>query len=233
MAIIKEFYNVAASTGEPQKGEYRSRHRNGNWVWLESVVTPVLDEQGKVSQLVIVSRDISERKGYEAKLQRLAYHDPLTDLPNRRLFGELVEQAFEDAKLTKRKVGIMYMDLDGFKEINDTHGHDIGDELLVQFTRRVRENLREIDVFARMGGDEFTILLPRMEKLYVNVVAKRILQAIQEPFSINGHSIKITSSIGIALYPDHGVNVEGLIKNADSAMYQAKVNGKNDFQFAE
>lgn len=230
---LQERFNILFSTKQPQMGEFRRQHRDGHWVWLEAVGTPVLDKDGTIKHIVIVSRDVSKRKQYEEQLQHLAFHDALTNLPNRRLFVELAKQSLKDAERTNRKVGIMYLDLDKFKEINDNLGHDVGDELLVQFTKRVKENLRKMDILCRMGGDEFTILLPKTEKLYAKVIAQRILEAIQQPYHIQGYTITTTSSIGIAVYPEHGDNMEELIKRADYAMYQAKANGRNGIYLAE
>ncbi len=230
---FKEKFKEMISTQKPHKSEFRHRHKEGHWVWLESIGTPIVNEQGSIEQIIMVSRNISDRKYYEEKMKHLAFHDPLTDLPNRRLFEELVEQALKESEREGRKTSIMYLDLDKFKQINDTMGHDVGDELLIEFTKRVKGCLRKMDIMARMGGDEFTILLPKTEKLYVKMIAERILKAVQEPYFILDHTITTTSSIGVAIYPHHGNKAEELIKRADEALYYVKENGRNGFSVAK
>ena len=177
-------------------------------------------------------RDISERKANEEKIQRLAHYDTLTDLPNRRLFSDRLQQALATAKRDKAHLALMYFDLDRFKPINDTLGHDIGDLLLKEVAKRVQDCLRESDTAARMGGDEFVVLLPAIEaEQDAMVVAEKIRHTLNRPFELVGHSLHISSSIGVAVYPEHGSDEETLLKNADTAMYHAKESGRNMVRF--
>jgi diguanylate cyclase (GGDEF)-like protein/PAS domain S-box-containing protein len=215
---------------EVSVAQYRRKHKNGTWVWLEGVVAPMEDRSGHVRQWVITARDITERKQYEARLAHFAYHDPLTQLPNRRHFQDYVENTLRTAKQEDRQLAVMYLDLDGFKVVNDTYGHDTGDQLLLAFTKRLASCVRNGDVVARLGGDEFMVCLPNItDPKEVEQVAHRIITTLQEPFHIEGCTIPATSSIGIALFPTDGKDADTLIKQADIALYAAKRQGKNTF----
>ncbi len=217
-----------------QKGtvlKFRFKNIRGDWIWLEGKANPIFDENGVFNHFLVVSRDITERLELEEKLTYMAYHDTLTGLPNRRLFKEKLDQALEEAKQTKKKVAVMYLDLDNFKYINDTFGHDVGDELLNQFAQRVKECLREEDVLSRQGGDEFTILLPAIEEEQDAIrIAENIRASFQRAWNIGRNLFKTTSSIGIAFYPAHGKKGYELMRSADTALYQAKKDGKNIYR---
>lgn len=173
-----------------------------------------------------------ERNNARQKEHRLAYFDALTDLPNRRLFLDRLNQSLSHAFRYDQKVALMFIDLDGFKDVNDSMGHDIGDLLLQSVGRRLEECLRKSDTVARIGGDEFTCILPRIERSEdVNIVAKKVIKALTTPFYLKGHKIRMSGSIGASLFPDHTKELEELVKNADMAMYHAKNHGKNKFQF--
>ena len=179
----------------------------------------------------MVSREISERKMYEEKLTYKAYHDTLTGLPNRRMFKERLKQSIKEAEKYNRNMAVMYMDMDKFKNINDTFGHDVGDELLKQFAQRVKECIRESDIFARQGGDEFTILLSEIQNEQEAIlIANRIFSSLQEPWNIGKHVFNTTSSIGIAFYPKDGRTRHELVKSADTALYEAKESGRNNYK---
>jgi diguanylate cyclase (GGDEF)-like protein/PAS domain S-box-containing protein len=200
---------------------------------------------GEMFTLSVFARDITERKQWDEKIRTLAYNDSLTKLPNRQAFKEQVTRAILLAKRHQRVGAVLYLDLDEFKRINDTLGHDIGDMLLKNVTRRLEAQLRETDLvrhssdnneerrnIARLGGDEFTVLLEDIQKPEVAaVVAKRVQEAIARSYNLNGHEVYVTPSIGIAVFPRDGQDVEELLKNADTAMYHAKAVGKNNFQF--
>jgi diguanylate cyclase (GGDEF)-like protein len=161
----------------------------------------------------------------------MAYHDMLTDLPNRRLFIEKLIQSLKIAERYKWKMVVMYLDMDKFKQINDTFGHDVGDELLQQFAGRVKGCLRESDILARQGGDEFTIFLPDIrEEDDAIEIANRMIHSLQEPWQINGHQFHTTCSIGMAFYPKNGKTVDELMKSSDIALYQAKEAGGNNYK---
>ncbi|AIF65243.1 hypothetical protein GZ22_00285 [Terribacillus saccharophilus] len=217
-----------------QKGtvlKFRFKNIRGDWIWLEGKANPIFDENGVFNHFLVVSRDITERLELEEKLTYMAYHDTLTGLPNRRLFKEKLDQALEEAKQTKNKVAVMYLDLDNFKYINDTLGHDVGDELLNQFAQRVKECLRNEDVLSRQGGDEFTILLPGIEEEQDAIrIADNIRASFQRAWNIGRNLFKTTSSIGIAFYPAHGKKGYELMRSADTALYQAKKDGKNIYR---
>ncbi|MEW8487298.1 MAG: EAL domain-containing protein [Candidatus Thiodiazotropha sp.] len=200
---------------------------------------------GEMFTLSVFARDITERKQWDEKIRTLAYSDSLTKLPNRQAFKEQVSRAIKIAKRHHRVGAVLYLDLDEFKRINDTLGHDIGGMLLINVTSRLEAQLRETDYvgrgigddiefrnIARLGGDEFTVLLEDIQKPEVAaVVAKRVQDAIARSYNLNGHEVYVTPSIGIAIFPRDGHDVEELLKNADTAMYHAKAVGKNNFQF--
>lgn len=190
------------------------------------------DEKGEVVGSVLVLRDITERKRHEQKLAFLAIHDSLTGLPNRVLFEDRLTLALIQARRKNQKVAVLLLDLDHFKKVNDTLGHSIGDALLQAVAARLVNVLRKGDTIARMGGDEFMVLLSdiNVEKAEAKI-AQRILQAFHRPFEINDREISITTSIGIALFPDNGEDADTLTKNADIALYRAKEAGRNNCQY--
>ena len=177
-------------------------------------------------------RDSQAKAALAERAQFLSNHDVLTGLPNRRLFNELLEQAIVEARRDTKQLAVLFLDLDRFKQINDTLGHEAGDELLNQAAVRLKACLRESDTVARLGGDEFVVLLREIEEEYSTAaVARKIIHAVAEPFVLIGHEFRITGSVGIALYPEDGPDEQTLTKHADIAMYHAKKEGKNNFQF--
>lgn len=178
------------------------------------------------------ARIAEERVEHAQRVEYMAFHDNLTDLPNRALFGELLSQMTEHAKRYDKRLALLFLDLDRFKGINDSLGHDAGDELLREITRRLQDSIRASDVVARLAGDEFVVLLPELgSRAQAEPVAEKIRDAASKPFVLFGHEFRITVSIGISIFPDDGEDQETLLKNADSAMYHAKEQGKNNFQF--
>ena len=176
-------------------------------------------------------QEIAERKRAEKSVKYLAYHDALTGLPNRRLFNERLDLEIAHANRNRFKLAIMLLDLDHFKDVNDTLGHSVGDLLLKAAAQRLRGELRQSDTVARMGGDEFMLILPEIAgEEAAGTVAGKILEAFREPFEFDGHEMRITTSVGIALYPDDGKDVEVLMRNADIAMYRAKELGRDGYQ---
>jgi diguanylate cyclase (GGDEF)-like protein len=173
--------------------------------------------------------DISDRKAMEDQAQHLAHFDPLTELPNRTLFYDRFQQALTVAKRDKVQFALMFIDLDKFKPINDVLGHDVGDLLLSEVARRIQNCLRESDTVARIGGDEFVVLLPKIETEQNSLeVAEKIRCSLNQSFKIVDHDLHISSSTGIAIYPEHGNDVKTLMKNADTAMYHAKKSGRDN-----
>ena len=202
--------------------------KDGSRFPVELIVTP-LEDNGELAGAVVALQDISERMKIEEKLRHLSYHDMLTGLPNRLLFSDRLKQAIATAKRDKiHKLSLMFMDLDNFKEINDSHGHVAADLVLKEVASRIQDCLRESDTAARMGGDEFVVLLPAIEAPDdAMIVAKKIRHALCQPIDLGKHGLTVTTSIGIAVYPEHGCEEETLLKHADAAMYHAKESGRN------
>ncbi|MEK7697722.1 MAG: diguanylate cyclase, partial [Pseudomonadota bacterium] len=181
---------------------------------------------------VAIIQDITERRQAEERLSYLAYHDTLTGLPNRVLLLERLQQALVDAERVERIVAVMFLDLDRFKVINDTLGHHVGDTLLKAVAERLKSCVRPGDIIARLGGDEFTIVLANVAHVdHVAPVARKIIESFAEAFRVEDHALFTTTSIGITLYPFDEQDPEGLLKNADAAMYHAKEQGRNSFKF--
>lgn len=231
IAPVQNLLTHILKTKKSDSIEFRLSDVKGNWIWFESEVTPFFDEDGQFKHFLFTSREIMERKAFEEKLTHLAFHDTLTQIPNRRLFMDRLNQAIKEAERYERKMAVMFMDMDRFKKINDNLGHDVGDELLKQFAQRVAKCIRESDTLARLGGDEFTVLLPEIQEEQNAIhIAKRILSSLQEPWIIGKHIFHTTSSIGIAFYPADGINTRDLLKHADKALYMAKEDGRNNFK---
>lgn len=188
-------------------------------------------EVGKERTILLAIEDITERKKYEEKIQQMAFHDSLTGLPNRKLFSDRLGIVLAQAKRNKKKVGIVMLDLDNFKDVNDTLGHDVGDTLLKAVAERLSVILRKSDTVARFGGDEFVLIFPDMEVIEEAIqVVQKIIDRFNKPFLIDTHQLVVTTSIGIAVYPNDGMDEEILMKNADIAMYQAKQAGRARYQ---
>lgn len=203
----------------------------GKYIWL-TTLTPIMDE-GRVSNIVGSATDITERKILELELEKYANYDKLTGLPNRRLFFERLNQMILENERYNSKFALLFIDLDGFKEINDNYGHEVGDEVLIIAGNRLLESIRKSDTVARMGGDEFTIIIRNIEdKENIDKVIKKIHTKLQEDMVIDDVKCNVNSSIGIAIYPDNGLDNEALLKSADEAMYEIKKNGKGGFKFS-
>jgi two-component system NtrC family sensor kinase len=203
---------------------------DGTKIDVEEASTPVF-YGGKWSVQTIL-RDITDRKELQEKIWRQANFDPLTGIPNRLLFQDRLQQNLDRAEREQYRVALLFIDLDRFKEINDTLGHEAGDEVLRQVAQRLRRLLRKTDTVARMGGDEFTVVMPRIvEPPTVSAVARRILRRLDEPIRLPGGEGKVSGSIGIAFYPEDGADIATLLKKADAAMYRAKESGRNAFAF--
>lgn len=191
------------------------------------------DNDGNKLGAVISLHDITDLKLAKEKLQYLAYHDVLTDLPNRRMFHDLLEQNIRRARRNREKTAVLFLDLDNFKRINDRHGHEAGDRLLISLATTLRLHLRDSDILCRWGGDEFLIALPEMTSTAMaRKVAKKICRVVETELAESCNGCGISTSIGVALYPDHGLSPDILIRRADMAMYMAKQQGKNRYQMA-
>jgi diguanylate cyclase (GGDEF)-like protein/PAS domain S-box-containing protein len=210
--------------------ELRLRHASGEWRWIEGTYKNLLFNPS-VRAIVVNYRDVTERKLAEETLQHLAYRDTLTDLPNRFLFHDRLEQAIEQARRRNAGVAVMYVDLDRFKVVNDTLGHTIGDRLLQVVSRRLRDVLRADDTIARLGGDEFAVILPEVARAEdAGIVGRKLIGALREPIVVEGHELHVTASAGISLFPSDGTDVETLLKHADAALYRSKDTGRNTVQ---
>lgn len=211
--------------------ELRMRRRDGTAVWVLENET-IHEEPGKPAIIEGTVIDITDRKLAEERIQYQAYHDPLTDLPNRLLFNDRLTVAIAHVRRSGGKLAVFFLDLDHFKMINDTMAHSAGDDLLRGVAARLQAHLRQDDTVARMGGDEFTILLPDIPDAEgAAKVARKLLESFREHYVVHGREIFITASIGIGLYPDDGADAATIVKNADSAMYRAKDLGRDGFQF--
>jgi diguanylate cyclase (GGDEF)-like protein/PAS domain S-box-containing protein len=206
--------------------------RDGLEIPIEGSIAPIHDRDGRATGAVIVVRDVTAARAMALQMIHLAEHDSLTGLPNRLLLNDRISQAIVLAPRHKKKVALLFLDLDGFKHINDSLGHSIGDKLLQATAKRLVDCVRAADTVSRQGGDEFVVLLSEVEYSEDGAItAGKMLQAVAEPHSIDEHDFHVTASIGMSVYPDDGLDAETLIKNADTAMYQAKEKGRQSYQF--
>ncbi|GAB3399854.1 EAL domain-containing protein [Massilia agilis] len=214
------------------RGEIWNARKNGE-VYLEWLtVSAVRDDSGAVTHYVAVFSDITRAKEAQTKLDHLAHHDPLTALPNRLLFHDRLQHALQQAGRNKTELAVLFIDLDRFKNVNDTLGHHIGDELLKQVARALSSNLREGDTLARLGGDEFIVLLENIDGQFgAGHVAGKLVSMFEQPFTVSDYELFVTCSVGVSMYPQDAQDLNMLIRNADVAMYQAKARGRNNFQF--
>lgn len=199
---------------------------------IEDSAAPIRDQNGAILGVVLVFHDVSDARQMAQKMTYLAEHDYLTDLPNRLLLTDRITQAISAAKRRDSKLAILFFDIDHFKRVNDTLGHEVGDQLLKVMSKKLQMCIRASDTLSRQGGDEFVVLLPELNDDTVPAeIAQKILSAIKDPINIANHELYITASIGIAVYPDDGDSVDVLTRHADAAMYHAKNSGRNNYQF--
>jgi diguanylate cyclase (GGDEF)-like protein/PAS domain S-box-containing protein len=221
------FSELTAAAGAEASADFRARHADGSWRWIQGVGKNLLHDPA-VSGVVINYRDITERRSLEEQLRYQAFHDALTGLPNRALFLDRLEHALTRAHREEPGLAVLFVDLDDFKSVNDSLGHGVGDELLVKVAERLRRTLRDSDTAARMGGDEFAVLLEDARDAHSpEYVGERILAALRDRFELNGQQVRLSGSVGIAIYqgPEH--SAEELLRHADVAMYVAKQQGKD------
>ncbi len=230
-SFYKAMSDTINKTGHWQ-GEIWNRRKNGEVYpeWLS--ISAVKDERGNVVRYAGIFNDITKRKQDEARVQSLAHYDQLTGLANRVLFTERLSEAIKQARRKTSHIAVLFLDLDGFKSINDTYGHLVGDEVLKETANRLLSCVRETDTVARSGGDEFLIILSNTTgRKDGAIAAKKIIRTLSHPFNIEGHNLSVGISIGITIAPRDGKEVTLLVKNADQAMYQAKNAGRNTFLF--
>jgi diguanylate cyclase (GGDEF)-like protein/PAS domain S-box-containing protein len=223
--ILRDAYIQIVRNKVPQQLQIRKKHKDGTWVWVETVCSPVLANDGSVQNVVLITRDITERKQYQTKLEQMAYHDYLTGLFNRRRIKMEMEKVLDYASGGNKKFAFLIMDIDKFKLINDTYGHDIGDMVLQQFSNRLLECRRDTDIVGRLSGDEFAVVMKQVRgREDVQVFIDRFQFALLQPFLVPDLEIPlhIRSSIGYSIYPDHGCSVKELFKQADISLYQEK-----------
>lgn len=207
--------------------------RDGSMLWVCEALGVVTDSHGRPDFLVAVTQDITARKELETRLSHDALHDPLTGLPNRVMFLDRLARILESARRHRKLAAVLYIDLDGFKAVNDSHGHATGDTLLQQVARRLEKCVRTEDTVSRLGGDEFGVVLAVLGRTQdCHIVALKIIDALSQPFELNGTEITTSASVGAAIFPTHGDDAASLMAHADSAMYAAKHSGKNQFSWA-
>ncbi len=210
---------------------HRNYRKDGSVIWVEWHNSALRDDAGQVISILSLAQDVSSRILAEERLQFMATHDGLTALPNSVLLNDRLEAALARAKRARTRVGVMFLDLDHFKDVNDTLGHRVGDALLRELARRIRASLRQSDLLARISGDEFVVLLEDVTDDYApEHVARKILDEVRRPFQLEGNEIHVSCSLGLALHPEDGTDAETLLKNADAAMYHAKELGRNGFR---
>ncbi len=213
--------------------ERRSLRKDGSIVWIQLALAVVRDSAGRPAQFIAQVQDITERKDAQRRAEQLALHDALTGLANARLLGDRLEHALAAAKRGQAMVAVLFIDLDGFKPVNDSCGHAVGDQLLQQIAARIEKATREEDTVARPGGDEFVVVASAWaQREEIERLATRLLHEISLPVAAGGHTVSVSASIGISLYPEHGADGRELLHSADEAMYRAKRAGRNAFCFA-
>jgi diguanylate cyclase (GGDEF)-like protein/PAS domain S-box-containing protein len=231
----EQFYQTLWRTilaGEVYRNVMVNRRKDGSLYYEEKTITPLKNERGEITHFISTGKDITERMQAQEHLQYLAHHDDLTRLPNRVLFMDRLDQALIRAHFHHRILAVLFLDLDHFKNINDTLGHNVGDRFLETTAQRLADCVREGDTVARLGGDEFAVLLEDIAQLEdISLVARKVLAAFDAAFTVEGHELFITTSIGVSLYPNDGADGHTLLKHADAAMYKAKELGRNNFQY--
>lgn len=223
---------------QPVRAEVINYKKSGEEIWLELDIVPISDDTGWYTHWVAVERDITQRKQAESKIQQLAFYDPMTNLPNRQLLMDRLEQRIAASTRTHHAGAVIFIDLDNFKSLNDTHGHDVGDLLLKEVAQRVVECVRETDTVSRLGGDEFVVIIDELDEnlqqaaLQASAVCEKILNSFKKPFRLNQYMHHSTPSIGVTLFNYQlPTTVDELLRRADLAMYKAKSSGRNNYRF--
>lgn len=226
----RRYMEILKRDGFVSNFEFQARKKDGSIFWCSESSRLVILEEGGEELIEGVLEDVSKRKRHEMELKHLATVDSLTEIPNRHLFFDRLEHSLAHAKRYKSRIAVLFVDLDNFKQVNDTYGHQTGDELLRTVANRLQERIRESDTLARLGGDEFGVLLTQVDNEEgASIVARSLLDAMSSPFDIQGESIKVGATVGISFYPDDGKDCVTLISRADAAMYCAKKRGKEKF----
>lgn len=245
---VRQAFSDTVRTGVGRQLEYRLVIPDGSVRTMESRGSVIRDREGRVARVVVVARDITERKQTEERVRQMAFHDTLTKLPNRRLFGDRLAQALAASSRSGYYGAVMFIDLDNFKPLNDSYGHDIGDLLLIEVAERLKSCVRGMDTVARFGGDEFVVMISELAKEktesieQVKAIAEKIRLRLETPCrlsvkhaEIHGRMIehRCTASIGVVVFVDHEISQDNILKWADTAMYQAKEGGRNSVRFID
>jgi diguanylate cyclase (GGDEF)-like protein/PAS domain S-box-containing protein len=219
------------SSGKTWTGDFHNRRKDGTLFWEHATISPILDEQGTLIHFVAVKEDITQRKEYQRQLEHIAHYDMLTSMPNRALLADRLRLGMAQAQRREEKLAVVYLDLDGFKTVNDQYGHTAGDQLLITVAMRMKQALREVDTLARIGGDEFVAVLNGLEGVNECLpMLNRMLEAASLPVVFGDLVLRISASLGVTFYPQaHETDADQLMRQADHAMYQAKVSGKNRY----
>lgn len=230
----RHYYSLLWETilaGQVWQGEVIDRHKSGNLYVVDEIITPLFDQHGVATHFIAIQHDITERRQESERERYLAYHDVLTGLPNRASFLLMLQLALARARRDAGSLALLMIDLDKFKPVNDALGHHAGDQLLSAVGARLRASIRKSDVVARIGGDEFMVVLnDKVSHGLACRLAEKLLHSLARQFTIGAHRVRIAGSIGLAFYPDDGLCVDELMINADSAMYQAKMRGGGSYQ---
>lgn len=231
----KEFYKDMWQTmeaGDVWKGEIRNQAKDGSFYWVDTTIVPLKNEQEKPTQYIVIRSDITDKKESQEQIRMMAYYDHLTGLANRRRFDQYLKNRIEIAEKNQGKFGMMFIDLDGLKYVNDTLGHSIGDQLLIDVARRFESIVEEKGMVARFNGDEFSMVIDSIVSAgEMEHFAKAIIEDLKEPFSIGEYQLNMTASIGVATFPEAGSDASTMMKHADLAMHRVKSLFKNDYKF--
>ncbi|WP_051221374.1 PAS domain S-box protein [Neptunomonas japonica] len=223
---------AALAAGESWQGEFQNRKKDGQLFWEQAHIAPVINEVGNVKHYLAVKQDITQQKNQEERILYQAHYDSLTGLPNRFLSLDRLSQMLKDTQRSQAQVAVFFLDLDDFKKVNDTLGHQIGDELLVEAALRLKTAVRDVDVIGRLGGDEFIILIDQLESnAIIAQLAEKLLEQFRAPFQLKGRELVSTVSIGVSVYPTDGLTPAELLRQADAAMYHSKEQGRNTYNF--
>ena len=206
-------------------------HKDGHIGWIESMCVPIMNDNNEMIGALGINRDITERMLETERLNNLAHYDQLTDIPNRYLLLDRLTHLIDHCERYQSSFALLYIDLDNFKQFNDTLGHAFGDEILKETALRLKDSIRNSDTVARIGGDEFVVLLEKVsEKDDISKIAEQFIDTLHKPYVIKNESHKVSGSIGVAIYPNDG-NTDQLLSSADQAMYKAKQNGRDTYEF--
>jgi diguanylate cyclase (GGDEF)-like protein/PAS domain S-box-containing protein len=229
----KNLWNTI-NKGKVFRGILKNKKKNGNYYYEEKIITPIKDNSGEITHFISTGRDITKRLRKQGEVDFMAHHDPLTNFYNRGYLNKKLIQIIHNSLNNNKMAACFFIDLDDFKAINDVYGHECGDKVLKTVASRIQTCTRSRDVLARIGGDEFIVIMPELKSTTdASMVAEKIINTIKHNMSINDVSISISASVGVAIIPDHGKSIEQIIKNSDSAMYHSKSSGKNTFSVYE